>query len=63
MVIAWLGEEDNYTEESFTLIRTLGTLCEDCLKQIVLKNRGTENFVGILGPHADNRLWNSLRQF
>lgn len=63
MVIAWLGEEDNYTEESFTLIRTLGTLCEDCLKQIVPKNRGTENFVGILGPLADNRLWNSLRQF
>ena len=63
MVIAWLGEEDMYTEMSFVFIKTLGTLCEDCLKQIVPKNLGTEAFANILGPLADNCVWSSLRQF
>ena len=63
MVIAWLGEEDVNTEESFVLIRTLATLCKDCRNQIMPKNMGSEAFVNILGPLADGRVWNSLRQF
>ena len=33
MVIAWLGEEDMYTEMSFVFIKTLGTLCADCAQE------------------------------
>jgi hypothetical protein len=62
-VIAWLGEEDVYTEESFALIRTLTTLCTDCRKQIMPKNMGSEAFGNILGPLANDRVWSSLRQF
>ncbi|KAH8654252.1 heterokaryon incompatibility protein-domain-containing protein [Ilyonectria robusta] len=63
MVIAWLGEEDVYTEESFALTRTLARLCKNCRKQIMPKNMGSEAFANILGPLADDRAWNSLRQF
>ncbi|KAH7114192.1 heterokaryon incompatibility protein-domain-containing protein [Dendryphion nanum] len=62
-VIAWLGEEDVYTQESFALIRTLATLCKDCSKQIMPKNMSSEAFGVILGPLADDRVWNSLRRF
>lgn len=63
VVIAWLGEEDAYTEESFALIRALATLCKDCRNQIKPKNMESEAFINILGPHAEDRVWNSLRQF
>ncbi|KAI3317329.1 heterokaryon incompatibility protein-domain-containing protein [Xylariaceae sp. AK1471] len=63
MVIAWLGEEDIYTEKSFALIRALATLCQDCLKQIVPKNMGSEAFLSILGILADHRAWDSLKRF
>lgn len=63
MIIAWLGEEDVYTEESFALIRTLTTLCTDCRKQIMPKNMGSEAFGNILGRLANDRVWSSLRQF
>jgi len=62
-VIAWLGKEDINTEESFTLIRTLATLCEDCLAQIMPKNRAYEPFENVLGQMANDRAWNALRQF
>lgn len=62
-VIAWLGEEDDHTEESFALIRKLATLSQDCLKQILPENMGSGAFAKILGPLADSHAWNSLRQF
>ena len=63
MVIAWLGEEDVYTEDSFALTRNIANLCTDCRKQIKPKNIGSEAFRSILGPLADDRVWSSLRQF
>ena len=63
MVIAWLGEEDIYTEESFALTRALANLCIDCRKQIMPKNMGSEAFRSILGPLADDHVWSSLAQF
>lgn len=62
-VIAWLGEEDVDTEESFALISTLATLCKDCLNRVSPKNRASEAFENTLGPLAGDRAWNSLRRF
>jgi hypothetical protein len=63
MVMAWLGEEDAYTKDSFSLIRTLTSLSGDQRNQIMPKNMGSEAFRSLLGGLADARVWNSLRQF
>ncbi|KAE8413143.1 heterokaryon incompatibility protein-domain-containing protein [Aspergillus pseudocaelatus] len=62
MVIAWLGEKDIYTEDAFSLIRTVGSLSEDNLKQVVARNVGAEDIVDFRRPLSSDWAWNSMKQ-
>ncbi|KAE8166119.1 heterokaryon incompatibility protein-domain-containing protein [Aspergillus tamarii] len=62
MVIAWLGEKDIYTEDAFSLIRTMGSLSDDDLKQVVARNVGAEDIVDFVGPLFSDWAWNSMKQ-
>jgi hypothetical protein len=59
-VVVWLGEEDEHTKRSFDLIRSLGRLCDDCLKQITPRGLGSDETLQMLSPSGDIDHWRSL---
>ncbi|CAO2649165.1 Nn.00g101140.m01.CDS01 [Neocucurbitaria sp. VM-36] len=59
-VIVWLGDEDEDTWRSFTLVRVLSKLCNDCLRQITPDKLNSEATLGILGPYCQISFWRSV---
>jgi len=62
-VVAWLGEEEADTETAFALITKLANLSQDLLAKVIPKNFQSPDFKEILGPLADDIVWEALRQF
>jgi hypothetical protein len=59
-VFVWLGNEDEGTEKSFRLVKTLSELCQDCRKQITPDNLEDDHVTAILGACSQVSYWTSL---
>ncbi|KAI9710936.1 MAG: hypothetical protein M1820_002372 [Bogoriella megaspora] len=62
-VLAWLGEEDDYTEKSFALIKRLASLSDDELKRITPGRLANEEVLHLIGSCGHISFWNSMVRF
>ena len=60
LVVIWLGEEDQYTEDAFALVRRLGSLEEPNLKSITPRSMASEATLTLLHPYGDLKYWTAV---
>jgi hypothetical protein len=62
-VTVWIGEQDEYTEKAFNLMRRLSKCSDDQRKLITPKTIESKEVLAILAPYDDLSFWESIGMF